>query len=98
MKLAKPNVEVKPSLLNQSTVKLTGEKGELQNLYVANLPKSLDEVTVRRVFARYGKISSYKLISKAQFSTNIAYVGYFSHTNASRAFKHATREPELSLG
>ena len=97
MKLAKPKVEVTPSLLNQSTVKSScAGKGEPQNLYVQNLAKSLDEVTLRRVFARFGKISSFKLVSKAQYATNIAYAGYFSHANAARALKLAAQEPELA--
>lgn len=67
----------------------------LQNLYVSNLPKSLDDLTIRRIFARYGKISSIKVASKPQFATNVAYVGYFVHFNAARALKFAALEPEL---
>ena len=59
------------------------------------MPKSLDEISVRRVFARFGKVSSMKLVNKPTFSTNVAYVGYFVHSQAARAMKFACMEPEL---
>ena len=66
-----------------------------QNLYVSYLPKRLDEVTVRRVFARFGKISSIKFISKPIFTTNIAYVAFFNSVHASRAKSFVCKEQEF---
>lgn len=62
---------------------------------MSNLPKTLSELSVRRVFARFGKISSMKLVDKPQFKTNVAYIGYFAHANAALAIKQAAKEPEL---
>jgi RNA recognition motif-containing protein len=94
VKLAPPKIREAPQPV-KSTMKKDQTTGQLQNLYVNNLPKSLDEQTVRRVFARFGKICSMKLVDKSQFKTNVAYVGYFCHAHAARAIKNATKESEL---
>ena len=50
------------------------------NLYVRGLPLDIDGDTdpdrIRRIFARFGRIMSFKLIQNPKFSTNIAYVAY----------------------
>jgi len=38
-----------------------------------------------------------RLVNKQKFSTNVAYVGYFVHNQASRAMKFACFEPELRV-
>lgn len=81
--LSRPNKPTFKTLIKER------EKDELQNLFVSNVPKSLDEIAVRRVFARFGKVSSMKLVNKPKFSTNVAYVGYFVHSQAARAMKFA---------
>ena len=50
----------------------------MNNLYVAGIPKELgaDKDTVRRVFARFGKIVSFKLVNSPKFATNLVYVAY----------------------
>ena len=92
--MCQPKVQAQRSKVLQASSKHQSQ-GELQNLYVSNLPKTLDELTVRRVFARFGKISSIKLVSFSHFATNVAYVGYFLHIHAARALKFAIMEPEL---
>ena len=59
---------------------------------MSNLPKTLDELTVRRVFARFGKISSMKLVDKPDYKSNVAYIGYFAHAHAARALKSVAKE------
>ena len=50
------------------------------NLYVGGLPKFIDndnsETAYRKIFARYGKISSFKILDKANFPCNVAFVAY----------------------
>ena len=50
----------------------------MNNLYVAGIPKELgaDKDTVRRIFARFGKIVSFKLVNSPKFATNLVYVAY----------------------
>ena len=60
----------------------------LNNLYVTQLDKSLSEVDLRRSFARFGKVSSFKLVSKAEYLTNIAYVAFANPDHAKKALQH----------
>jgi RNA recognition motif-containing protein len=55
------------------------------NLYIKELPKHLPPLQVRRAFARYGRISSFNLIDKPSFATNIAFVGYYDPSHAATA-------------
>ena len=52
----------------------------MNNLYVAGIPKELgadnQPDTVRRIFARFGKIVSFKLVNSPKFTTNLVYVAY----------------------
>lgn len=61
----------------------------LNNLYVSQLDKSLSEADLRRSFARFGKVSSFKLVSKAEYPTNIAYVAFANPDHAKKALEHA---------
>lgn len=70
----------------------------LNNLYVTDIPKELIDVQVRRTFARYGKISSFSLVSKEQFATNIAFVGFMNPEHARAAFERIQQEEEETLG
>jgi RNA recognition motif-containing protein len=53
---------------------------------VKDLCKTATEDQVRRVFARFGKISSFNLVNKDTFPTNIAFVAYYNSENAKLAF------------
>ena len=50
---------------------------------------------MRRIFARFGKIVSFKLIKSARFPTNIAYVAYKYPQQAANALAKAGSEPEF---
>lgn len=61
----------------------TGGKDSMvqnNNLYVSGLPKEIrgdaSAVVFRRIFARFGKIVSFKLIDSQKFATNLIYVAY----------------------
>lgn len=60
----------------------------LTNLYVRDLSKEATSEKVRRAFARYGKMSSFSLINKEQFTTNIAFVSYVSADQAKNALEN----------
>ena len=55
------------------------------NLYVQGLPKELSETEVRRIFAKFGRITSIKLLNKLEFTTNIAYVAFSNPEHAATA-------------
>jgi len=59
------------------------------NLYIRDLDKAHDENKVRRAFAMFGRIFSFKLLNKPEFTTNVAYVAYTNHNDAMLAFKNA---------
>ena len=60
------------------------------NLYLSGLSKQHDdEFLLRRTFATFGKISSFKLISKPEFTTNIAYLAYVNPAHAKFALENA---------
>ena len=61
------------------------------NLYVKDLDKQFDETKVRRAFAMFGKIQSFKLLNKPEFTTNIAFVAYVDPKNAASALKSAVQ-------
>lgn len=61
----------------------------LNNLYVSQLDKNLSEADLRRSFARFGKVSSCKLVSKIEYPTNIAYVAFANPDHAKQAQQHA---------
>jgi len=61
-------------------------------LYIKNIPKHLTSTEVRRIFARFGKISSFSLVNKEQFSTNICYVGFMNPNHAKSAFETVKKE------
>lgn len=55
--------------------------GIQNNLYIQGLPKELagGETSItafRRIFARFGKIQSFKLVNDPKFATNLAYAHY----------------------
>jgi RNA recognition motif-containing protein len=60
----------------------------LNNLYVKSLAKELTADELRRAFARYGKISSFNLVNKPEYSTNIAFVGFVYPDNAKAALEN----------
>jgi RNA recognition motif-containing protein len=66
----------------------------LTNLYVKDLAKEATSEQVRRAFARYGKISSFSLINKEQFTTNVAFVSYVGADKAKNAFENAVTDME----
>ena len=72
-------------------VKLESAVG-LTNLYVKDLAKEATSDCVRRAFARYGKISSFSLVNKEQFTTNVAFVSYVSADKAKNAFENAVTD------
>ena len=61
-------------------VKQANGKGNQNNLYCSGLPKELEgdasETAFRRVFARFRKIASFKLINSSKFETNLVFVAY----------------------
>ena len=59
------------------------------------LDKTFDESQVRRAFAMFGKILSFRLVNKIEFTTNIAYVAYSCHHNAKLAFDNAVSNSKL---
>jgi hypothetical protein len=64
-------------------------------MYVRDLDKALDENQVRRAFAMFGKIQSFRLLNKPEFTTNIAFVAYSSSLNATLAFKNSVKQSKL---
>jgi len=66
------------------------------NLYVSGLSKEIDDGTLRRVFARFGKIISFKVVRKSQFTSYIAYVAFKYPTQAALALQYVCQEPELN--
>lgn len=83
---------------SREQVKVKPPSTEANNLYVQHLPKDQSEVQVRRAFARFGRISSFRLVSKEQFSTNIAFVGFSNPDHAKAAFDRIAFEEEETLG
>lgn len=57
----------------------------LNNLYVTQIDKNLSETDLRRSFAKFGKVSSCKLVSKDEYPTNIAYVAFANPDHAKQA-------------
>ena len=57
----------------------------LNNLYVSGLDKNMSELDVRRTFGRFGKISSFKLVSKSEYLSNIAFIAYLNPEHAKQA-------------
>jgi RNA recognition motif-containing protein len=53
---------------------------------VTRIPKDLSESDVRRKFAIFGRISSFKLVNEESYTTNIAYVAFCSSSHALSAF------------
>ena len=86
-------LSVKP-LIASAEFEVSREQGP-SNLYVRDLDKSYDEAQVRRAFAMFGKIQSFKLVNKAEFTTNIAFVAYACPRNAKFAFEHAVAHSKL---
>jgi len=86
-------LSVKP-LIASAELEVSREQGP-SNLYVRDLDKSYDEAQVRRAFAMFGKIQSFKLVNKAEFTTNIAYVAYTCSRNAKFAFENAVAHSKL---
>jgi RNA recognition motif-containing protein len=60
-----------------------------------DLDKSFDESQVRRAFAAFGKIQSFRLVNKPEFTTNIAYVAYTCPRNAKLAFDNVVSHSNL---
>lgn len=87
-------LQVKPidDLIDKTPKPLVDQSNCLNNLYVKDLPKHVTALQVRRVFARYGKISSFNLIDKPNFTTNIAYVGYQTPAHASCALTNISSD------
>ena len=71
------------------------------NLYVRGLPLDIDgdtdPIRIRRICARFGRITSFKLIQNPKFSTNIAYVAYKYAPQAEHALNELPYEPEFRL-
>lgn len=86
-------LSVKP-LIVTGNVDSSSEMGP-NNLYVRELDKAFDESQVRRAFAMFGKIQSFRLVNKIEFTTNIAYVAYTCHHNAKLAFENAVKNSKL---
>ena len=67
----------------------TGKPTSNNNLYVSQLPKTVNgdgsQLAFRKVFARYGKIVSFKLVNKENFPCNVVYVAYKYPTQAQAA-------------
>jgi len=78
-------------LRSETLVQAKPPAGAKNNLHVSQLPKELDENQVRRAFANFGRISSFKLVSKENYSNNIAYVAYSNPLHAQRAFESVTQ-------
>jgi RNA recognition motif-containing protein len=55
---------------------------------VKSLGKELSGDEIRRAFARFGKISSFNLVNKPEFSTNVAFVGFVNPDHAKAAFEN----------
>ena len=59
------------------------------NLYVSGLPKKLDgeesDIRIRRILARFGKITSFKILRSAKFETCVAFVAYKFPSQAAQA-------------
>jgi RNA recognition motif-containing protein len=77
-------LSVKPVIASQD-VDLSALVGP-NNLYIRDLSKEFDEQQVRRAFAKFGKISSFRLLNKSEFTTNVAFVAYLYPQNATLAF------------
>lgn len=77
-------LSVKPVIASQD-VDLSALVGP-NNLYIRDLSKEFDEQQVRRAFAKFGKISSFRLLDKSEFTTNVAFVAYLNPQNATLAF------------
>ena len=60
-----------------------------------SLGKELSGDDIRRAFARFGKISSFNLVNKPEFSTNVAFVGFVNPDHAKAAFENVLREANL---
>ena len=67
------------------------------NLYVRGLPKHVAALEVRRMFARYGRISSFSLVDKPTFTTNIAYVGFQQAVHAKQCLESITNSAEIAV-
>lgn len=67
----------------------------MNNLYVKSLAKELTADELRRAFARYGKISSFNLVNKPEYSTNIAFIGFVYPDNAKAALENVLSEANL---
>ena len=83
----KGKLSVKP-LIASAENDLSLEQGP-NNLYIRELEKSYEESQVRRAFAMFGKIQSFRLVNKPEFTTNIAFVAYSCARNAKLAFENA---------
>lgn len=75
----KPKASLKPIVSPNTAAKPSA--GDAQNnLYVSGLPKEIDgeasDLRVRRILARFGKITSFKMLRSVKFETCVAFVAY----------------------
>lgn len=64
-------------------------------MYVSGLPKDGSDESCRRIFARFGKIISFKLVDSPKFQTSLAFVAYKYPTQAALALQYAEGMPEF---
>ena len=86
--LAGCSLRIKPLNDHQAVTEFS-ESGDT-NLYLKDIAKSATASQVRRALAVYGRLSSFNLVNKPEFMTNIAFASFVSPVHAKQAFSNVT--------